>query len=50
MDQIVKKALPIGEALYPGYTLLFLFDNETSHAIYALDALQVGNMNKGPGG
>ena len=44
-----KKALPIGEALYPGYKLLFLFDNATSHSIYAPDALQVAHMNKGPG-
>ena len=39
MDQIVKKALPIGEALYLGYELLFLFDNATSHSIYAPDAI-----------
>lgn len=50
LDQIQKKALPIGEALYPGYALLFLFDNATSHSIYAQDALQVANMNKGLGG
>lgn len=50
MDQIVKKALPIGEALYLGYALLFLFDNATSHSIDAQDALQVAHMNKRPGG
>ena len=44
--QIVNKALPIAEALYPGYSLLFLFDNATSHSIYAKDALQVQEMNK----
>ncbi len=49
LDQIVKRALPIGEALYQGYKLLFLFDNSTSYSIYAPDALQVANMNKGPG-
>ena len=27
-----------------------MFDNATSHAIYARDALQVAHMNKGPGG
>ena len=48
LDQIVKKALSIGEALYPGYKLLFLFDNTTSHSIYAPDALQVANVNKRP--
>lgn len=48
--QVVDKALPIAEALYPGYLLLFLFDNATSHSVYANDALQVSNMNKGSGG
>ena len=50
MDQIMKKALPIKEALYLGYELLFLFDNATSHSIYIPDALQVTHMNKGSGG
>ena len=50
LEQIKAKALPIAEALYPGYELLFMFDNATSHAIYAKDALQVTHMNKGPGG
>lgn len=48
--QVVSKALPIAEALYPGYSLLFLFDNATSHAVYAQDALHTGQMNKGVGG
>jgi hypothetical protein len=26
LEQIEKKALPIAEALYPGYEFLFLFD------------------------
>lgn len=45
----MKKALPIGEALYPGYALLFLFDDATSHLIYAPDTLQFAYMNKKPG-
>ena len=49
LDQIKSKALPIAEALYPEYEILFMFDNATSHAIYAKDALQVAQMNKGPG-
>lgn len=48
--QVVNKALPIAEALYPGYSLLFLFDNATSHSVYVKDALQVKDMNKGCGG
>ena len=46
MDQIKTKALPIKEVLYPRYELLFMFDNATSHAIYAKDALQVAYINK----
>ena len=49
LNQIQKKSLPIGEALYPRYSLLFMFDNATSHSIYAKDALQVANMNKRSG-
>ena len=45
--QVMTKALPIAEALYPGYSLLFLFDNATSHSVYAKDALQAKEMNKG---
>lgn len=39
LNQIVKQTLPIREALYPGYKLLFLFDNITSHLIYTPDIL-----------
>lgn len=38
--QVVNKALPITKALYPGYSLLFLFDNKTSHSMFAQDALR----------
>lgn len=48
--QVVSKALLIAKALYSGYSLLFLFDNATSHSVYAKNALQVKDMNKGPGG
>lgn len=34
-QQVVNKALPIAKALYPGYSLLLLFDNAISHSIYA---------------
>jgi len=50
LDQVLKKALPIAESLYPGYQFLFLFDNATSHSVYADDALRVPKMNKGEGG
>lgn len=39
LDQVIKKSLPIGEALYPGYTLLFLFDNATNHSIHGKNAI-----------
>lgn len=37
--QVMKKILPFAEALYLGYFLLFLFNNATSHSVYAKDAL-----------
>ena len=49
-QQVVNKALPIAEALFLGYSLLFLFDNATSHLVYAKDALQAKDMNKVIGG
>lgn len=49
-NQVVNKALPIAQALYPGYSLLFIFDNATSHSVYSRDAVHVKDMNKGPGG
>ena len=48
--QVVEKALPIAEALYPRYSLCFLFNNATSHSVYAKDALQVKEINKGVSG
>lgn len=49
LDQIQKKALSIAKALYPGYVLLFMFENATSYLVYVKDTLQVANMNKGSG-
>ena len=45
----MEKALLIAEALYPGYYILFMFDNATSHSVYAEDALFANKMNKGSG-
>lgn len=45
-DQIKSKALFIMEAWYPGYELLFIFNNITSYAIYAKNLLQVTHINK----
>lgn len=44
--QVVEKALFIVEALYLRYSLYFLFDNTTSHSIYAKDIHQIKNMNE----
>ena len=49
-QQVVNKALSIAEVFYPGYLLLYLFDNATSCFVYAKDAFQVQDMNKGCGG
>lgn len=38
-QQVVNKALPIAETLYPSYSLLFLFNNATSDLVYAKNAL-----------
>ena len=46
-QQVVNKALPIAKTFYPGYSFFYLFDNVTSHSVYAKDALQVQDMNKG---
>lgn len=48
--QVVNKALLIMKALYPRYSLLYLFDNPINHSIYAKDVLQVKDINKGCGG
>lgn len=48
--QVVNKALPLARAFYPGYSLLFLFDNATSHSVYAQDAFCMAQMNKSSGG
>lgn len=50
LKQVKEKALPIARALYPGYSLCFLFDNATSHSVFAPDALDVKGMGKGSGG
>ena len=48
--QVMKKALLIAKALYPKYFLLFIFNNATSHSVYAKNALQVKDPNKDVGG
>jgi hypothetical protein len=47
LRQAIERALPTAEALYPGYSLLFLF---ASHSAYADDALRASKMNKRDGG
>ena len=49
LDQIINKALSIVQILYPGYELLFIFNNRISHFIYIKVELQVANINKKPG-
>ncbi len=44
--QVVNKALPIIGTLYPGYLLLYLFDNAISHSVYAKEVIQTEDMNK----
>lgn len=37
------------QALYPKYSLLFLFDNITNYSLYSKDVFQVKNINKSSG-
>lgn len=43
---IIIKVFFIAEAFYLDYSLLFLFDNATSHSIYTQNVLHIANMNK----
>lgn len=47
---MVNIALPIAKALYPRYSLLFLFNNITSYFIYTDNTLYTKEMNKRSGG
>lgn len=42
----MNKVLLITEALYPGYLLIFLFDNITSHLVYTKDILHIREINR----
>ena len=46
----MEKAIPIFEQKYPDAIGVFAFDNATSHAAYASDALIAHHMNLHPGG
>jgi hypothetical protein len=48
--QVVKKAIPIFKRRFPNAQALFTFDNATSHAAFAADALRAKQMNMGRGG
>ena len=50
MKQIIEKAILTFETAFPEHIAIFLFDNATSHAFYAPDALRVNAMNLNPGG
>jgi len=50
IQQVVKVAIPIFEAAFPGCQALFLFDNATSHSAFAADALRAKKMSLRPGG
>ena len=44
--QVVIKALFIADALYPRYSLLFLFDNAIGNFVYIDDAPCITKINK----
>ncbi len=47
---MVTNALLKAQALYPGYSLVFLFDNAINYSIYTKEVLCIGDMNKSLGG
>ncbi|RPA97060.1 hypothetical protein L873DRAFT_1644646, partial [Choiromyces venosus 120613-1] len=50
VKQVTELAIPIAQAVYPGYQFLFLFNNSSNHGAFVQDALLAQNMNLGPGG
>lgn len=50
LKQVVKKAIPIVDDLYPGYSLFFMFHNAISHVVYTKDTLCPRGMNKSSNG
>lgn len=44
--QVVHKDLSIAEALYPGYSPFFFFDNATNYIVYANNALCTIQISK----
>lgn len=46
LKQVVKRVLFIVEVLYLEHQRLFSFDNVISYSIFALNVLQVDEMNK----
>ncbi|CAJ0645937.1 7906_t:CDS:2, partial [Entrophospora sp. SA101] len=49
-NQVIDKAIPIFEATHQDCIALFAFDNATSHAAFANDALVASKMNWNDGG
>ena len=47
-EQVQDAAIPIFDAQFPNVKALFAFDNATSHAAFAEDALVSQRMNFGP--
>ncbi|CAG8581990.1 15488_t:CDS:2 [Dentiscutata heterogama] len=45
VNQVVEHAIPIFETRFPDAKALFVFDNATSHAVYADNTLVANNMN-----
>ena len=43
VNHTIKVAVPIFNAVFPGYQAMFLFDNASNHSTYAANALRVEN-------
>ena len=46
LKQVTEKALPIIQFLYPGFDLVFIFNNTTSYSVYVEDTLRITNICK----
>ena len=46
----MKRTIPVFERLYPNAIAEFIFDQSSAHGAHAPDALNVKEMNVGPGG
>lgn len=50
ISQLVNKAIPLFEEVFPEFQACFMFDNSSNHGMFAPDSLVASKMNLNPGG